>query len=297
MLRFIAVSGQIAWKALGRNRLRTGLTTLGVVIGVAAVIAMVALGNGARASVERTLQVGRHQHRAGQRRQLHPGRREHEHRLGPRRGDHAHPRRRRGDPRPRQRGARRRRPALAHLRRSRRPRPACSRWSTAPSRRWPTSTAGPGSRGRASPTHDVAAAAAKVVLGRVASARLFGDGVDPDRPHGDDPRPRVRGRRADARRRCRSGRSGVRAGDHAGRADQPHVVLQTITVGVTEAGVATSVGDAITGAAARAARVEHPRDRGPRLGRARRAAVARWRQRPAGPGRRLHGADAGRRSR
>ena len=55
MLRFIAVSGQIAWKALGRNRLRSGLTTLGVVIGVAAVIAMVALGNGARASVERTL--------------------------------------------------------------------------------------------------------------------------------------------------------------------------------------------------------------------------------------------------
>ena len=55
MLRLLAVSGQIAWKALGRNRLRTALTTLGVVIGVAAVIAMVALGNGARASVERTL--------------------------------------------------------------------------------------------------------------------------------------------------------------------------------------------------------------------------------------------------
>ena len=55
MFRLLAVSGQIAWKALGRNRLRTGLTTLGVVIGVAAVIAMVALGNGARASVERTL--------------------------------------------------------------------------------------------------------------------------------------------------------------------------------------------------------------------------------------------------
>ena len=57
MLRFLAVSGQIAWKALGRNRLRSGLTTLGVVIGVAAVIAMVALGNGARASVERTLKT------------------------------------------------------------------------------------------------------------------------------------------------------------------------------------------------------------------------------------------------
>ena len=57
MFRFLAVSGQIAWKALSRNRLRSGLTTLGVVIGVAAVIAMVALGNGARASVERTLKT------------------------------------------------------------------------------------------------------------------------------------------------------------------------------------------------------------------------------------------------
>ncbi len=55
MTRFLFVSAQIAWRALGRNRLRTGLTTLGVVIGVAAVIAMLALGHGARASVERTL--------------------------------------------------------------------------------------------------------------------------------------------------------------------------------------------------------------------------------------------------
>ena len=63
--RFLAVSGQHRLAALGRNRLRTGLTTLGVVIGVAAVIAMVALGNGARASMERTLQARRHEHRAG----------------------------------------------------------------------------------------------------------------------------------------------------------------------------------------------------------------------------------------
>ena len=55
MTRFLFASAQIAWRALGRNRLRTGLTTLGVVIGVAAVIAMLALGNGARAAVERTL--------------------------------------------------------------------------------------------------------------------------------------------------------------------------------------------------------------------------------------------------
>src|SRR4029453_13880195 len=55
MIRFILVSGQIAVRALGRNRLRTGLTMLGVIIGVAAVIAMVALGTGARGSVESSL--------------------------------------------------------------------------------------------------------------------------------------------------------------------------------------------------------------------------------------------------
>jgi ABC-type antimicrobial peptide transport system permease subunit len=34
------------------NRLRAGLTTLGIIIGVASVMAMLALGNGARAAVE-----------------------------------------------------------------------------------------------------------------------------------------------------------------------------------------------------------------------------------------------------
>ncbi len=55
MIRFVYVSAGIAVRALGRNRLRTGLTMLGVVIGVAAVIAMVALGSGARGSVETSL--------------------------------------------------------------------------------------------------------------------------------------------------------------------------------------------------------------------------------------------------
>ena len=55
MLRFLLVSAQIAVRALKRNALRTGLTMLGVVIGVAAVIAMVALGSGARGSVETSL--------------------------------------------------------------------------------------------------------------------------------------------------------------------------------------------------------------------------------------------------
>ena len=55
MFRLLYVSAQIALRALGRNRLRTTLTMLGVIIGVAAVIAMVALGSGARGSVETSL--------------------------------------------------------------------------------------------------------------------------------------------------------------------------------------------------------------------------------------------------
>jgi putative ABC transport system permease protein len=43
---------RIAFKALGRNKLRTALTMLGMIIGVAAVIAMVALGSGASATIE-----------------------------------------------------------------------------------------------------------------------------------------------------------------------------------------------------------------------------------------------------
>src|SRR5689334_17789020 len=42
----------IAAKALRRNAMRTALTALGLIIGVAAVIVMVAIGNGARASIE-----------------------------------------------------------------------------------------------------------------------------------------------------------------------------------------------------------------------------------------------------
>ena len=55
MIRLILVSAQIAARALTRHPLRTGLTMLGVIIGVAAVIAMVALGSGARGSVETSL--------------------------------------------------------------------------------------------------------------------------------------------------------------------------------------------------------------------------------------------------
>ena len=46
---------KVAVRALGRNRVRSGLTMLGVIIGVAAVIAMVSLGAGAQAQVEREI--------------------------------------------------------------------------------------------------------------------------------------------------------------------------------------------------------------------------------------------------
>src|SRR5579864_2684242 len=47
---------RIAVKALGRNKLRTALTMLGMIIGVAAVITMVALGTGAQSSIEAQIQ-------------------------------------------------------------------------------------------------------------------------------------------------------------------------------------------------------------------------------------------------
>ena len=41
----------MAIKALRRNAMRTALTALGMIIGVAAVIVMVAIGTGARTSI------------------------------------------------------------------------------------------------------------------------------------------------------------------------------------------------------------------------------------------------------
>jgi putative ABC transport system permease protein len=43
---------RVAWRALRRNKMRSFLTTLGIVIGVAAVIAMVAVGEGAKSKVQ-----------------------------------------------------------------------------------------------------------------------------------------------------------------------------------------------------------------------------------------------------
>ena len=48
---------RVALEALNRNKLRTGLTMLGMVIGVSAVITMVALGTGARISIEDQIQA------------------------------------------------------------------------------------------------------------------------------------------------------------------------------------------------------------------------------------------------
>jgi len=45
---------RVAWRALVRNKMRSFLTTLGIVIGVAAVIAMVAVGEGAKVRVQQT---------------------------------------------------------------------------------------------------------------------------------------------------------------------------------------------------------------------------------------------------
>ena len=43
---------RVAYRALGRNKMRSVLTMLGIIIGVAAVIAMVSIGQGARSSVQ-----------------------------------------------------------------------------------------------------------------------------------------------------------------------------------------------------------------------------------------------------
>ena len=45
-----------AWRALGANRMRTALTMLGMIIGVAAVVLMLAIGEGAKQNVNRSVQ-------------------------------------------------------------------------------------------------------------------------------------------------------------------------------------------------------------------------------------------------
>ena len=47
----------VAIKALGRNRLQTGLTMLGITVGVATVLAMMAVGAGAQRSIEQQVRA------------------------------------------------------------------------------------------------------------------------------------------------------------------------------------------------------------------------------------------------
>lgn len=51
-MNFVFVTIQLAFRVLRRNPLRAGLTMLGIIIGVGAVVAMVSLGQGASASVQ-----------------------------------------------------------------------------------------------------------------------------------------------------------------------------------------------------------------------------------------------------
>ena len=66
---------RIALKALARNKMRTALTMLGMIIGVSAVITLVALGSGAQARDRAADQGGRHEHGDRHGRQFHDGRR------------------------------------------------------------------------------------------------------------------------------------------------------------------------------------------------------------------------------
>ena len=52
MIPLLPVNIRLALRSLGRNRMRTLLTMLGIIIGVAAVLTMVGLGGGARAAVQ-----------------------------------------------------------------------------------------------------------------------------------------------------------------------------------------------------------------------------------------------------
>lgn len=47
---------QLAWQGIAANRMRSGLTVLGIIIGIAAVIALLAIGQGAKVETERQIQ-------------------------------------------------------------------------------------------------------------------------------------------------------------------------------------------------------------------------------------------------
>ena len=192
----------IAWRALGRNLLRTGLTTLGVVIGVAAVIAMVALGNGAKASMERTLRsagtsivqvTAGNFIRGGESVNIASG-------LGAAtsltREDAA------AIAALEDVAACRRRAAIAHVGRGVAGGARLRRGARHRAGRSPTFTAGRSWAASHSRRDDVIGGRTRRrSSGGVLSAQLFGDGVDPVGRQVHDSRPAVHGRRLDARRR------------------------------------------------------------------------------------------------
>src|ERR1051325_10064181 len=51
-MRALIATVRTALRALRRNKLRSGLTALGIIIGVGTIIAMIGIGNGAKAQVE-----------------------------------------------------------------------------------------------------------------------------------------------------------------------------------------------------------------------------------------------------
>ena len=53
----IKTIGSIALRAVRANKLRSTLTSLGIIIGVAAVIVMLAVGNGAQISIQQDMQA------------------------------------------------------------------------------------------------------------------------------------------------------------------------------------------------------------------------------------------------
>src|SRR5262249_60384554 len=55
-MKFLPGSVSLAFRALRRNVLRSALTTLGIVIGVGAVIAMVEIGQGSKRAVAESIQ-------------------------------------------------------------------------------------------------------------------------------------------------------------------------------------------------------------------------------------------------
>ena len=56
---------RIAWSGITANKLRSGLTILGMTIGVASVIVLIAVGNGSSKAVQSTHSEPRHQRAGG----------------------------------------------------------------------------------------------------------------------------------------------------------------------------------------------------------------------------------------